>query len=599
LTDEVVDVCQGLATAIRGLRASEPQAESGLQRIDAVLGYDNAANLLAQIRDIAEVEGSMSSGMTTYLKFDLDEMMREHGATEEVDGRTETSENADVGRFLQAFCEMYEKCVSALLLGVQRTKVQDDVEAENGKQAPTDAPGRGGSKEGVHHGDTNEDGSEDPSGVHAIQSHQLESMDGLQLRNVAGIIAKMLCAVEWGASQAQAATATGGVLLPNIENKWTFVVSIVSSMLLDIEPLLTRVFELGHAMFVESLILYKGLGKLQYVTFCIFRTLLAHGFCRSKEEEADGDGNVDDMQFEDDVEGTGMGEGDGKKDVSDEIDDEEQLLGLKGDEEKAESKPEEKKEPDDMDKGLDMENEFEGETFDVDKDEQEQDDGEEGKEDEMEREMGDLDEQDEDVVDEKMWGDDDDDDKETPSAEEKFEENSAMQGEALEDEMHTKEEDEDEAGSKDKEDEPKPAPTEKEEDAAKEGENEDEKGGDDDNENENPDEDKDPFNNDDNVEESHGFDPMQDEDGSVEGDDENEKEDEDFDLPEKMELDGDDGDKNDGESDVENEDTTEEPLTTGEEIDMEQDADEANDGEVCNGYNCGGGGGGGGVETYE
>lgn len=37
-------------------------------------------------------------------------------------------------------------------------------------------------------------------------------------------------------------------------------------------------------------------------------------------------------QFDDDVEGTGMGEGDGKKDVTDQIEDEEQLLGLKGDE---------------------------------------------------------------------------------------------------------------------------------------------------------------------------------------------------------------------------------------------------------------------------
>jgi midasin (ATPase involved in ribosome maturation) len=34
------------------------------------------------------------------------------------------------------------------------------------------------------------------------------------------------------------------------------------------------------------------------------------------------------------VEGTGMGDGDGKKDVTDEIDDEEQLLGLQGDEQK-------------------------------------------------------------------------------------------------------------------------------------------------------------------------------------------------------------------------------------------------------------------------
>lgn len=49
------------------------------------------------------------------------------------------------------------------------------------------------------------------------------------------------------------------------------------------------------------------------------------------------------LQFDDDVEGTGMGEGEGKKDVTDQIEDEEQLLGLKGDQENKEQ-PEQGKE---------------------------------------------------------------------------------------------------------------------------------------------------------------------------------------------------------------------------------------------------------------
>lgn len=48
-------------------------------------------------------------------------------------------------------------------------------------------------------------------------------------------------------------------------------------------------------------------------------------------------------QFED-VEGTGMGEGDGKKDVTDEIEDEEQLLGLKGEDGPDKEQPEETRE---------------------------------------------------------------------------------------------------------------------------------------------------------------------------------------------------------------------------------------------------------------
>ena len=73
-------------------------------------------------------------------------------------------------------------------------------------------------------------------------------------------------------------------------------------------------------------------------------------------------------QFDDDVEGTGMGEGEGKKDVTDQIEDEEQLLGLKGDE-PDKDQAEEAKElgEDEQDKGMEMENDFEGEMFDVPK----------------------------------------------------------------------------------------------------------------------------------------------------------------------------------------------------------------------------------------
>ena len=46
----------------------------------------------------------------------------------------------------------------------------------------------------------------------------------------------------------------------------------------------------------------------------------------------------------DDVDGTGMGEGDGRKDVSDQIENEEQLLGLKEDKPPDEGQQEAKKE---------------------------------------------------------------------------------------------------------------------------------------------------------------------------------------------------------------------------------------------------------------
>ncbi len=616
MAKDVVDMCQTLAHIVQRLRTSEGGGSSG-----AVLGDENATSLLDHIDRIVGFESSMSRDMASYLHFDVEHMMREHGLlTEGGEGaKNEPSTgvppppsppvsdvDVDVARFVHTFCGLYETCVSALLLGVQRTKSQHDVEAREKEKKQSALDKQQSLEGGEDRVDEHNDDENSSSGVHRVQEHQLKSIDELQLRHVTGVVAKLLCVVEWGANQA--AQSSGQTdnnnnnnnsnnnnnnnsnnkesneptrLLPLLPgDKWTLAVSIVSSMLLDIEPLFTKVFELGHAMFVESLVLYKGLGKLQYVTFCIFRTLLAHGFCRSKEEDAEGDGNAGNMQFEDDVEGTGMGEGDGKKDVSDQIEDEEQLLGLKGDSEKADAKPEEKKDPDDMDKGLDMENDFEGDMFDMKKDEQEQDDDEDdGQEDEMERELGELDEKDEDVVDEQMWGGDDDDDRPPPSAEEKFEENAAMQGEALEDEMHTKE-DEEGAPPKGKEEEPNnkpPEPTNKEkEEDADEGKDDAESGED---EHDNDGQPEDPFNNDDNVEESHGIDPMQDQDDdtSMQGDDENVNEEDDFDLPDKMELDkGEDKDaEEEGKSseDGENEDADADPLMTGDDIDMEQEPD--------------------------
>ena len=70
---------------------------------------------------------------------------------------------------------------------------------------------------------------------------------------------------------------------------------------------------------------HKGTSKLLYVISRLSRSLVTHGFCddSGKQESGDGEGG----QMEDDVEGTGMGQGEGKEDVSEQIEDDEQLLG--------------------------------------------------------------------------------------------------------------------------------------------------------------------------------------------------------------------------------------------------------------------------------
>ncbi|CAM9188295.1 unnamed protein product, partial [Ectocarpus fasciculatus] len=199
---------------------------------------------------------------------------------------------------------------------------------------------------------------------------------------------------------------------------------------------------------------YKSFSKMTYVCIRIFRNLIAKGFCTSSADTnmEDGEGSGEGtMTFEDDVDGTGMGEGDGKKDVSDEIENEEQLLGLKDDKPNEQNDSSEKKELDEKDKdtGVEMNQDFDGELYDIPEDENEekQDDEEEDEEEDLDREMDHGGEFSYDnVVDEQQWGSDDDEDDDNhgnkEDNKEMFEEGNAMDSEALEGEMRTNDQDE-------------------------------------------------------------------------------------------------------------------------------------------------------------
>ncbi len=119
----------------------------------------------------------------------------------------------------------------------------------------------------------------------------------------------------------------------------------------------------------DAVVYFKEHSKLLYVLLRVFRILVSKGFCSddvSEGGDGSGKGDASEMKFEDDVEGTGMGEGEGKKDVTDELENEEQLLGLKGDDNK-ETPSQERKElkEDEVDTGMEMEADFEGEKYDL------------------------------------------------------------------------------------------------------------------------------------------------------------------------------------------------------------------------------------------
>ncbi|RLN87173.1 hypothetical protein BBJ28_00016114, partial [Nothophytophthora sp. Chile5] len=333
-------------------------------------------------------------------------------------------------------------------------------------------------------------------------------------------------------------------------DEWRRVFVASLSLLERFEPSLADVRGISRQLLVDFLVAHKSVLKLDFVLVRIFRNLFQHGFCRTDDQkEEDGEGGDGKMQFQDDVEGTGMGEGEGKKDVSHEIEDEEQLLGLQGDQQEEPPEPPADQQPEDT--GLEMQNDFEGTMQDLPDDEKDEDKEEdEEEEEELDREMGDFDQDDENVVDEKMWGEDSDDDEdEIDKEKEKFEEESKVEGEAIEDEVRGKDGDDD-----DKEDDKAPKDPNKEEEKSKAQPDQPDEGGDDDDggdKSDGDDEKEDENVNDDfedKYEDHHDVDPQDREDGMDDGAAEEEHGDE---LPEDMQLDNEDdgGDDVDAEGD--------------------------------------------------
>ncbi|KAG1698288.1 hypothetical protein DVH05_015277 [Phytophthora capsici] len=479
----------------------------------------------------------------------------------------------DSAQALATFTEQYDKLVETVLVSIQDlTKISKDADPAS------------------KHKDNDDEDSEAQSLRDQLAMLSTMVKDS-RVNHIASQLAKLLELLQFQYTQISATRSE--------DWQQTFVASL--SLLERFEPSLIDVRGISRQLLVDFLVAHKSVMKLDFVLIRIFRNLFQHGFCRTEEEKNDeeGEGGAGNMQFQDDVEGTGMGEGEGKKDVSNEIEDEEQLLGLQGDQQE-EPEPPADQQPDDT--GLEMQNDFEGTMQDVPDDEKEEQDENDDEEEELDREMGEFDQDDENVVDEKMWGEDSDDDEDNIDKEkEKFEEDSKVEGEALEDEVRGKDGDEEEKDeSKPKEeDKPKPqldqADDKGVDDAGDEGD--DGEDGDDEKMDEEVNDDFE-----DKYEDHHDVDPTEREEGH--GDDEAEEEQGD-ELPEDMQLDkdGEDGDDGDAEGDNPDEDMdklddpeddTAEDNTEGDETggaDEDEAAEEENEEEeLDNAVQLGGGG---------
>ena len=238
-----------------------------------------------------------------------------------------------------------------------------------------------------------------PSSICTSHSKMIEEWDNLQLEKLKWDLNKLSNAL---------------VRLHNdgLTNK--SVCSLCTMTITNSFTLVRQILHTSKSRMVDALSFYHQHSKMLYILLRVFRNLIAKGFCSDDVAdggEGDGEGGAGEMKFEDDVEGTGMGEGDGKEDVTDQIENEEQLLGLKGDEQET-SQSQERKELDkeEVDTGMEMEADFEGEKYDLPEQQDEnKNDNESENEEELDREMGDGNDPNEQVVDEKMWDKDEDD----------------------------------------------------------------------------------------------------------------------------------------------------------------------------------------------
>ncbi|XP_019393298.1 PREDICTED: midasin isoform X2 [Crocodylus porosus] len=179
-------------------------------------------------------------------------------------------------------------------------------------------------------------------------------------------------------------------------------------LLVRLLPMLCKYSDLILFYLMVSLTSHRSTGKLLSVLTSIFTELAQKGFCLPKElmEEEAGEGAT---EFHD-YEGGGIGDGEGKKDVSDKIENENQVEDTrqKG-QEKEKEDPDSKPDIEGEDNAIEMSEDFEGKMHEGEQDKKEEDDKSDEDE-ELDKQMGNLGDAEADKLNERLWGDDDEED---------------------------------------------------------------------------------------------------------------------------------------------------------------------------------------------
>ncbi|KAL6547365.1 hypothetical protein OROMI_023086 [Orobanche minor] len=228
---------------------------------------------------------------------------------------------------------------------------------------------------------------------------------------------------------------SAGELINHRESDSSSISLSVCSQLRPLYVLLDKLLVLGDNFMLDFLITHRMVSIVTYVLANIFASLFAKGF-GTIEEEQDTTASIETTQ---DATETGMGEGAGVNDVSDQIENEDQLLGTDKANEEQDTDSEQ---PSKTNKGIEMEEEFNGEAFSVSEDDESDEnvENEVDQDEQLDTAMGEVGEYGE-VADEKL-GDMDDDTDENNDRNEKYEHGPSVKDNSPKDEeLRAKEED--------------------------------------------------------------------------------------------------------------------------------------------------------------
>lgn len=207
--------------------------------------------------------------------------------------------------------------------------------------------------------------------------------------------------------------------LQHLEDAHPTALKAACAMLSALSPVITTYKTLHTDALARFAQQHAALARLAYRLAKSFLVVGTRGFCTPPENEPDGGGKGDDDKLEG---GTGLGEGEGAEDISKDIGEDEDLTELANEKGEKDEEREMEDQEDAVDMGQDeMEGQMGEEKSEDEDGEEKSGDEEEDDEDEMDEEAGEVDDLGPSAVDEKMWDDggkDEEDEKEREGNEE-------------------------------------------------------------------------------------------------------------------------------------------------------------------------------------